>query len=141
MNHSESKTGTIWTEKAENYIDAAIDHLNIVKSDHFATVLLEVKSDIDKSVLDMAKEYKLTSFVANNRVERVSTSIMNDFEFLRPINRYEAFKLNHYPLNYFGKIARQKGSILPFRYTIYKFANDSLLNLTHVHVQNIQVHI
>ena len=68
--------------------------MNIVKSDHFATVLLEVKSDIaGMSALDMAEEYELTSFVANNRVERVSTSIMNDFEFLRPKNRDEAFEI------------------------------------------------
>lgn len=72
------------------YIEAAIDSLKVVQSDHLATVLLEVKTDIDgKSAMDMALEYRLYDFVANSRVERVSTSIMNDWEFLRPCNRYD----------------------------------------------------
>ena len=49
-------------------------------------ILLEVKSDIKlnlkdeegMSALDMALEFDLQSFVSNNRVERVTTSIMNN---------------------------------------------------------------
>ena len=73
-----------------------MDHLNIVQSDHLATVLLEVESDIDdnSSAMDMALKYELASFVAKSRIERVATSIMNDWEFLRPKNREEAFEIN-----------------------------------------------
>ena len=80
----------------ETYIEAAMDHLSIVQSDHMATVLLEVESDIDDnfSAMDMALNYELSSFVAKSRIERVATSIMNDWEFLRPQNREEAFEIN-----------------------------------------------
>ena len=60
-----------------------------------ATIMLEVKSDIEgMSALDMALDFGLTQFVADQRIERVVTSIMNDFEFLRPRNRDEAFEID-----------------------------------------------
>lgn len=73
-----------------------MDHLGMVDSDHLATVLLEVDSDIDGnlSAMEMALEYQLSSFVSKSRIERVATSIMNDWEFLRPKNREEAFEIN-----------------------------------------------
>ena len=80
---------------ADSYIAAANDYLNLIESDHLATVLLEVKSDIDGlSALNMILEYELQSFVATNRVERITTSIMNNFEFLKPENRDDAFEIN-----------------------------------------------
>ena len=71
---------------AESYIEAANDYIKFLESDHLATILLEVKSDIKldvrdpegMSALDMALEFDLQSFVSNNRVERVTTSIMNN---------------------------------------------------------------
>eukprot|EP01083_Nonionella_stella_P100230 282393_1 len=42
----------------------------------------------------MALDYRLTSFVKNNRVERVATSIMNDFEFLKIENIDDAFEID-----------------------------------------------
>ena len=60
-----------------------------------ATILLEVRSDIDNmNAIEMALEFHLNKFVTNQRVERVTTSIMNDFEFLRPINKDEAFQID-----------------------------------------------
>ena len=44
------------------------------------------------SAMDMASRYNLQAFVANNRIERVTTSIMNSFEFLKPENRFQAFE-------------------------------------------------
>ena len=75
-----------FSDIAESYIKAANDYIKFLESDHLATILLEVKSDIkldvkDKegmSALDMALEFDLQSFVSNNRVERVTTSIMNN---------------------------------------------------------------
>ena len=59
-------------------MEAALDFLNLLESDHLATILLETPSDIEgKSAIDMALEYQLLSFVSSNRVERVSNSIMN----------------------------------------------------------------
>ena len=76
-------------------IEAAFDYLSLIESDHMATVILEVKSDIDgMSAMDMALDYNLTKFVTDQRIERVVTSIMNDFEFLRPRNREEAFEID-----------------------------------------------
>ena len=86
--------GDVFRKISGAYIAAASDYLRFVESDHLATILLEVKSDIDgMSALDMALEYGLTGFVANNRVERVTTSIMQNFEFMRPANRAEAFEI------------------------------------------------
>ena len=80
---------------AENFIEGAIDHLRLIESDHMVTILLETKSDIDNlSALDMAFEYRLQTFVANNRIERISTSLMNVWEFLRPKNRSDAFEID-----------------------------------------------
>ena len=56
----------------------------------------------------MAEEYKLTKFVSNNRVERVSTSIMNDFEFLRPKNRDEAFEIEPLSIKLFWNKLQQQ---------------------------------
>eukprot|EP01083_Nonionella_stella_P161426 528743_1 len=84
----------LFEDIAQSYIDAANDYISFLESDHLATVLLEVKSDIDDmSALDMALEFKLQTFVSNNRVERVTTSIMNNFEFLKPKNRADAFEI------------------------------------------------
>ena len=67
----------------------------MVESDHMATILLEVRSDIDgMNAIEMALEFHLNKFVTNQRIERVTTSIMNDFEFLRPVNKDEAFQID-----------------------------------------------
>ena len=80
---------------ANVFIDAANDYIAFLESDHLATILLEVKSDIDAmSALDMALKYDLQAFVANNRIERITTSIMNDFEFLKPENRLQSFEID-----------------------------------------------
>ena len=92
--------GKLFADIAISYIDAANDYISILESDHLSTILLEVKSDIDGlSALDMALKYKLQAFVTNNRVERVTTSIMNNFEFLKPKNRDEAFEIDPLSLN------------------------------------------
>eukprot|EP01083_Nonionella_stella_P151296 483245_1 len=89
-----------WIAISESYIEAAVDYLSNIRSDHFATILLECKSDIEnRSALDMALDYRLTSFVKNNRVERVATSIMNDFEFLKIENIDEAFEIDEINLH------------------------------------------
>ena len=73
---------------------------------------MEVASDIEvedevggrgKSALEMALEYRLTSFVANNRIERISASIMNDFEFLRPKNSDDAFEIDVLSIKFLWK--------------------------------------
>eukprot|EP01084_Bolivina_argentea_P159606 277953_1 len=80
---------------ANIFIEAARDYLSMIESDHMATVLLEIKSDIEnKSAMDMALEFQLKKFISDNRVERITTSIMNDFEFLRPTNQKEAFEID-----------------------------------------------
>ena len=43
--------------------------------------------------MEMAKEYELVSFVNNHRVEQITTSIMNEFEFLKPENKDDAFEI------------------------------------------------
>ena len=87
--------GHIFTGVAESFIDAAFDYLNLIESDHMATIILECKSDIDNmNALDMALEFELTTFVKNQRIGRITTSIMNDFEFLRPQNKDEAFQID-----------------------------------------------
>ena len=80
---------------ANEFIDAANEYIAFLESDHLATILLEVKSDIDgMSALDMALEYQLQSFVANNRIERITSSIMHDYEFLKPKNRSQSFEID-----------------------------------------------
>eukprot|EP01084_Bolivina_argentea_P006468 12273_1 len=87
--------GHVFEAISENFVDAAFDYLDLIESDHMAVIILEVKSDIEgMNALDMALEYGLTKFVSNQRIERVTTSIMNDFEFLRPQNRDEAFQVD-----------------------------------------------
>eukprot|EP01083_Nonionella_stella_P180070 641139_1 len=84
----------VFENVSESFIDAAFDYLNLIESDHMATVILEVKSDIEAmSAFDMALEYELTKFVTDQRIERITTSIMNNFEFLRPENRDSAFQV------------------------------------------------
>ena len=79
---------------AESYIEAANDYIAFLESDHLATIMLEAKSDIDElSALQMAQEYELISFVNNHRVEKITTSIMNEFEFLKPENKDDAFEI------------------------------------------------
>eukprot|EP01083_Nonionella_stella_P157227 510287_1 len=47
------------------------------------------------SALDMALRYEFTSFITNDTVERITTSIMNDWElFLRPKNKETSFEIN-----------------------------------------------
>eukprot|EP01083_Nonionella_stella_P282358 960812_1 len=93
--HYDVARGDLFEKIAETYVEAAMDYLSLIESDHIATVLLETKSDIDDlSALDMALEYELSSFVANNRVERITNSIMNNFEFLKASNRDEAFEIS-----------------------------------------------
>eukprot|EP01083_Nonionella_stella_P230215 814042_1 len=88
-----------WIRISESYVEAAVDYLSNIRSDHFATILLECKSDIEnRSALDMALDYRVTSFVKNNRVERVANSIMNDFEFLRIENISDAFEIDEITL-------------------------------------------
>ena len=80
---------------AETYIEAALNYMKIVESDHLVTILLESKSDINNmSALDMALEYRLTSFVKDTTVERISTSIMNNWQFLQPINKETSFEID-----------------------------------------------
>ena len=96
--------GQLFEDIANSYIDAANDYIGFLESDHLATVLLEVKSDIDgMSALDMAKKFKLQAFVSNNRVERITTSILNNFEFLKPKNRDEAFEIDPLSLDLIWK--------------------------------------
>ncbi len=60
-----------------------------------ATILLEAKSDIEgQSAMDMALGNKLQKFVSRNRIERITTSVMNDYEFLNPENISEAFEID-----------------------------------------------
>eukprot|EP01083_Nonionella_stella_P213062 768781_1 len=85
----------VFENVSESFIDAAFDYLNLIESDHMATVILEVKSDIEAmSAFDMALEYELTKFVTDQRIERITTSIMNNFEFLKASNRDEAFEIS-----------------------------------------------
>eukprot|EP01084_Bolivina_argentea_P123568 218973_1 len=42
----------------------------------------------------MALDYELQKFVSRNRLERLTTSIMTDFEFLKPCNAGEAFEID-----------------------------------------------
>eukprot|EP01084_Bolivina_argentea_P076822 139273_1 len=85
----------LFAKTAQEFVQMAIYYTNIITSDHLLTILLEVKSDIDnKSAFDMALEYGLTSFVANNRIETISTSIMNTYKFLKPCNIEDAFHID-----------------------------------------------
>eukprot|EP01083_Nonionella_stella_P178794 632759_1 len=89
-----------WHAISESFIEAAVDYLSNIRNDHFATILLECKSDIEnRSALDMALHYRLTSFVKHNRVERVANSIMNDFEFLKIENIDVAFEIDEITLD------------------------------------------
>lgn len=67
----------IFEALADDFVAAAIEYLSIVESDHLATILLETKSKMDgMSAIDMANEFELHSFVNNNRIERISDSMM-----------------------------------------------------------------
>eukprot|EP01084_Bolivina_argentea_P067702 123247_1 len=106
--------GELFMSIAESYIEAAMDYISLIESDHLATVLLEVKSDIEGlSALDMALKYTLASFVAHNRIERIMTSIMNNFEFLTFDNSNEAFQID--PLSL--KLIWRKMFYAPFYFT------------------------
>lgn len=87
-------------EIAKAYTDAANEYIDLLESDHLVTILLEAKSDIHgMSALEMALEYNLRAFVANNRIERVTTSILNDFAFLKPENADEAFEIDPFSVD------------------------------------------
>eukprot|EP01084_Bolivina_argentea_P097627 175499_1 len=99
----------LWKDVAETYIASAIDYLELVESDHLATVLLETQSNIDNlSALDMALKYKLQSFVSNNRIERITTSMMNIFEFLQPENYSDAFEITALSVKLIWKKMKKK---------------------------------
>eukprot|EP01083_Nonionella_stella_P098541 277150_1 len=88
----------LFEEISNNYINTALDYLSMIESDHLATIILEVKSNIKNlSAFDMALEYKLLTFVKDNRIERISNSMMNQYKFLDPSKKNNAFKIN--PLN------------------------------------------
>ena len=85
----------LFEEISNNYISTALEYLGLIESDHLATVILETKSNINGfSAIEMALEYELLSFVTDNRVERISNSIMNEYAFLDPINKSSAFQIN-----------------------------------------------
>eukprot|EP01083_Nonionella_stella_P291162 990764_1 len=109
----------LFMKAAETYIQSALNYLNIVESDHLATILLEVKSDINNmSALDMALCYELTSFITNDTVERITTSIMNDWEFLRPKNKETSFEINPLSLTLiWDKLYNKKASYKVFYFT------------------------
>eukprot|EP01083_Nonionella_stella_P289227 984289_1 len=66
----------------------------------------------------MALRYELTSFITNDTVERIATSIMNDWEFLRPQNKETAFEINPLSLTLiWDKLYKQKGSYKVFYFT------------------------
>eukprot|EP01084_Bolivina_argentea_P076823 139275_1 len=93
--NAEVARSDLFAKTAQEFVQMAIYYTNIITSDHLLTILLEVKSDIDnKSAFDMALEYGLTSFVANNRIETISTSIMNTYKFLKPCNIEDAFHID-----------------------------------------------
>jgi len=80
---------------SEGFVDAAFDYLDLIESDHMATIVLEVRSDIEgMNAIEMGLEFQLNKFVTNQRIERITTSVMNDFEFLRPVNKDEAFEID-----------------------------------------------
>eukprot|EP01084_Bolivina_argentea_P303232 523479_1 len=80
---------------SDGFLDVAFDYLNLIQSDHMASIILETKSDIEgKSAIDMALEYRLQKFVSHNRIERIATSIMNDFNFLCPSQLDKAFEID-----------------------------------------------
>eukprot|EP01084_Bolivina_argentea_P292995 503868_1 len=57
--------GEIYEEFAENFVEAAINYTNLIKSDYIATIILETKSDINNlSALEMGLKYKLHAFLA-----------------------------------------------------------------------------
>ena len=73
----------------------ALSYLDLIESDHIATVLLEVESDINGlSAFDMALQYNLLDFVKNNRIERIANSLQQEYMFLDPKNKDRAFKIN-----------------------------------------------
>lgn len=70
----------VFTEARDIYIKSAINYLSIIESDHLATILLESKSDLfGCNALDLALQYRLVNFVTDDTVERITTSIMNDW--------------------------------------------------------------
>eukprot|EP01083_Nonionella_stella_P214243 772074_1 len=87
--------GNTFEKVAEGYITRALHHLNAVKSDHLKSIILETKCDInDLSPFDMVLRYKLTSFVQDTKVERITSSIMNHWQFMKPENRDTSFKID-----------------------------------------------
>eukprot|EP01084_Bolivina_argentea_P087758 158499_1 len=85
----------LFLEMAEKYTAAALNYLNIINSPHLLTILLEVKSDMNgMSALDMSLEYELKTFLTNPLVDRITTSMMIDWQFLTPMNTEMAFQIN-----------------------------------------------
>eukprot|EP01084_Bolivina_argentea_P221982 375836_1 len=84
----------------EAHIQSALNYLKLVESDHLRTILLETKSDLDNmSALDMANEFELISFVQDEIIQRICTSIMYHWEFLKPINHEESFKIEMFSID------------------------------------------
>eukprot|EP00485_Elphidium_margaritaceum_P015088 CAMPEP_0202731060 /NCGR_PEP_ID=MMETSP1385-20130828/186951_1 /ASSEMBLY_ACC=CAM_ASM_000861 /TAXON_ID=933848 /ORGANISM="Elphidium margaritaceum" /LENGTH=2462 /DNA_ID=CAMNT_0049397343 /DNA_START=90 /DNA_END=7479 /DNA_ORIENTATION=- len=128
---------------SESFIDAAFDYLDLIKSDHMATIVLEVRSDIEgMNAIEMGLEFQLKKFVTNQRIERITTSIMNDFEFLRPVNKKEAFEIDplsvqlvwrkmFYPQFYFTPLGTYVSEV--FLYFTY-LALFTFLSVQHIRV-------
>eukprot|EP01084_Bolivina_argentea_P019597 36423_1 len=70
------------------------------ESDHLAAILLEMQSDIDGlSAIKLAVEYNVIGFVADKRIERISSTLFRAWRFLHIENKDESFKVR--PLNVF----------------------------------------
>eukprot|EP01084_Bolivina_argentea_P076826 139281_1 len=92
--------GDIFNEYSEIFVQCAINYVELIESDHAATIILETKSNFDDmSAIDIAQSCQLDAFLATNRMERISKSMMNTFEFLKPENRAEAFMVKPFSVD------------------------------------------
>lgn len=84
---------------ANDYAKLAIHLLKeYTESDHLAAILLEMASDIDGlSAIRLAVKYEVIAFVADKRIERISSTLFRNWRFLHIDNKDESFKVR--PLN------------------------------------------
>ncbi|ETO10295.1 hypothetical protein RFI_27083 [Reticulomyxa filosa] len=108
--------------RESQYLDLATDYSHLAlhllnkmcpDSDHMAAILLELPSDIEggKSALDLAIEYRIMSFVNDNRVQRINISFFQQWRALHPKNRENTFKGTPltYKTNFFFFKKKKKG--------------------------------
>jgi len=103
---------------SEEYVQVALGLLNQIKSDHFAMILLETKTDIENSSsIELALKYRIVNFVKASRIERVFTSMYQEFTFLRPEKKDLVFKINQVDIQWrWQKLLSPEYYFLPIGY-------------------------